>query len=338
MNRATASTRQRRRAHRRHLSHRVLGKTLSLCLLSLCLLPSAVSANQLYTTDGVHIRTQPSANSSISSTVPAGTAVTKTGQSGNWIAVTIDGVSGYIYKDYLSESPAETTAVPTDSSALATENSTYINSTEVNLRAEANSHCSVLQVLTQGETVSLLYTEGNWSRIRRQTGEEGYVYSIYLGDNKPAENADTSACTQTSTLSREDSIAAFRSDAISYAESCLGDTYSQELRDTDGYADCSSLVRDAYQDASGVFIGNTTSTQADTMQDYFYSISSITDASPGDLLYHLSDDHHTGIYLGNGKVLHASQKAGTVTISYFDSSSTYWEYGCHAASYCYDNQ
>lgn len=333
MNHVTTLTRQRRYAHRRHSARRALGKALSLCLLSLCLLPSGVSASQLYTTDGVHIRSQPSADSSISSTVPAGTAVTKTGQSGNWIAVTVDGVSGYIYKDYLSDAPTETT-VSADSSATAADSSTYINSTEVNLRAEANSHCNVLQVLTQGETVSLLSTEGNWTKIRRQNGEEGYVYSIYLGENAPSESDSTAAAT----LSREESIDAFRSDAISYAESCLGDTYSQALRDSDGYADCSSLVRDAYQSASGVFIGNTTCAQADTMQDYFYSISAITDASPGDLLYHLSDENHTGIYLGNGKVLHASQRAGTVKISYFDSSSTYWEYGCNAASYCYDYQ
>ena len=169
-------------------------------------------------------------------------------------------------------------------------------------------------------------------RIRRENGQEGYVYSIYLGDNKPDYSGDT----HSTVLSREDCIDAFRSAAISYAEGRLGDTYSQERRDTDGYADCSSLVRDAFQNASGVSIGNTTSTQADTMNNYFYSIDQITDATPGDLLYHLSGDHHTGIYLGNGQVLHASQNAGTVTISSYNSDSSYWEYGCNAAAYCYD--
>lgn len=73
------------------------------------------------------------------------------------------------------------------------------------------------------------------------------------------------------------------------------------------------------------------------MNDYFYSIEPITDAAPGDLLYHLSGDRHTGIYLGGGQVLHASQNAGTVKISSYDSSSSYWEYGCNAAAYCYDS-
>ena len=73
------------------------------------------------------------------------------------------------------------------------------------------------------------------------------------------------------------------------------------------------------------------------MNGYFYSIGKITDATPGDLVYHLSGDNHTGIYLGNGQVLHASQKAGSVTISSYDSGSVYWEYGCNAAAYCYEH-
>ena len=40
------------------------------------------------------------------------------------------------------------------------------------------------------------------------------------------------------------------------------------------------------------------------------------------------------IYLGNGKVLHASQTAGKVKISTFSSSSRYWDTGCNAAGYC----
>ena len=40
------------------------------------------------------------------------------------------------------------------------------------------------------------------------------------------------------------------------------------------------------------------------------------------------------IYLGNGKVLHASQTAGKVKISTFISSSRYWDTGCNAAGYC----
>lgn len=333
---------RKRRAPRCRFARRHISQALSVCFLSLCLLPSAVSADQLFTTDGVNVRSGPSSDSSIYFAVPAGTEVTRTGQTGNWIAVNIDGVQGYIYNSYLSGntsdsgSPSDSSVSesdsPSDRSSSASGDS-YINSTEVNLRKKSNSHCKVLAVLAVNEPVSVLSVDGNWSRIRRENGQEGYVYSIYLGDNKP-ENSDSGS--QSTVLSREDCIESFRSAAISYAEGRLGDTYSQEFRDSDGYADCSSLVRDAFRHAAGVSIGDTTYTQADTMDHYFYSVSQITDAAPGDLLYHLSGEHHTGIYLGNGQVLHASQKAGTVKISSYGSDSSYWEYGCNAAAYCYD--
>ena len=42
-----------------------------------------------------------------------------------------------------------------------------------------------------------------------------------------------------------------------------------------GYADCSSLMRDAYKSASGKYIGNTTYEQLELMHSYLYSISSV---------------------------------------------------------------
>ncbi|MDO5146200.1 MAG: SH3 domain-containing protein [Eubacteriales bacterium] len=278
-----------------------------------------VRAGELYTTDGVNIRSQPSASSEIYLAVPPGTLVYPVGQSGNWIQVNSGQVTGYIYKDYLSAQP--------DGSSPQ-EPSSFINSTEVNLRAEANGYCQILTVLEQGEEVRLLSTSGNWTQVRREDGTCGYVYSIYVGE-KQGETAPKP--------SRDEVIAQYRSGALSYANGRLGDLYSQELRDCAGYADCSSLVRDAFLSSSGVLIGNTTLSQTETMMDYFYGLSFITDAQPGDLLYHLSEDNHVGIYLGQGRVLHASQSAGTVLISTYETDSSFWEYGCNAAAYCYDH-
>ena len=101
-----------------------------------------------------------------------------------------------------------------------------------------------------------------------------------------------------------------------------------------GYADCSSLMRDAYKSASGKYIGNTTYEQLELMHSYLYSISSVRQATVGDLVFHQNGSNHVGIYLGNGKVLHASQTAGKVKISTFSSSSRYWDTGCNAAGYC----
>lgn len=313
----------------------VTRRTILAGLFAFCLFPVSVHAKDLYATDGVNVRSQPDSSSAVQTAISAGTAVTQTGTSGNWIAVQVDGINGYIYKDYLSSSPVSSPEEASSAKATGDSSSsrTYINSTEVNLRKKANGYCKIKAVLTKGEEVEVLSQTGNWTKIRRSDESVGYVYTIYLGENKPSVDSSST----NTRPSRAESIDRYRTKAIAYAESRLGDTYSQAKRDMSGYADCSSLVRDAFSSASGKCIGDTTTTQADTMNGYFYSIGKITDATPGDLVYHLSGDNHTGIYLGNGQVLHASQKAGSVTISSYDSGSVYWEYGCNAAAYCYEH-
>ena len=295
-------------------------------------------AKQLYTTDGVNIRKEADASSPVCLAVSAGTAVTKTGQNGNWIKVSADGVKGYIYKDYLSSkktSPVSSSSASKSSSdsgkASNSGKASRINSSDVNLRTKPNSDCKVKAVLSEGETVTILSTEGNWKKIRTEDGSKGYVYSSYVGTK-------TTSTKSSAKKTKADALAAYRSRAISYAKNHLDDIYSQEKRDEEGYADCSSLVRDAYEAASGEYIGGTTTTQTENMSGYLHSISSIFEVTPGDIVYHLSDDNHAGIYIGNGKVIHASQTAGTVKVSSYDSGSTYWEYSCNAAAYCYKLQ
>ena len=75
-------------------------------------------------------------------------------------------------------------------------------------------------------------------------------------------------------------------------------------------------MRDAYKSASGKYIGNTTYEQLELMHSYLYSISSVRQATVGDLVFHQNGSNHVGIYLGNGKVLHASQTAGTVSYTH----------------------
>ncbi len=320
------------RKRRSSRKHRIFRKNpagyvvLVLCVFLLCFSTAMAQSDKMYTTDGVHVRTEPNSSSAICETVDAGTAVKRIGTSGNWIEVKVDGVTGYIYKDYLSTDPDAFLNSGSSSASSDSSSTTTVNATEVNLRKNPNSHCKIKAVLDKGEEVTVLSHSGNWTKVQRQNGDTGYVYSMYLGSGSGSAK-----------VSRTDAIASYRSDAIDYAMGRLGDTYSQSRRNSPGYADCSSLVRDAFQSAAGVFIGDTTVTQSDKMEDYFYSISKITDAAPGDLVYHLSGDNHVGIYLGSGRVLHASQKSGYVRISTYSNSNSFWEYGCNAAAFCYDN-
>ena len=91
-------------------------------LLFLMLPVTFVHAQRLYTTDGVNVRAKPNSSSKVLTSVSAGTSVTKTGRSGNWIAVRVNGIKGYIYKSYLSGSKNTSTATVSKSTIFPNPN------------------------------------------------------------------------------------------------------------------------------------------------------------------------------------------------------------------------
>ena len=256
-------------------------------LLFLMLPVTFVHAQRLYTTDGVNVRAKPNSSSKVLTSVSAGTSVTKTGRSGNWIAVRVNGIKGYIYKSYLSGSKNTSTATVSKSTSYRA----VITASSVNLRAKPSFSSRVKGSLSAGQAVTVCSTNGSWKKVQTSKGKKGYVYGIYV--RKSASSSKTTAKKTTT-----------------------------------------SLMRDAYKSASGKYIGNTTYEQLELMHSYLYSISSVRQATVGDLVFHQNGSNHVGIYLGNGKVLHASQTAGKVKISTFSSSSRYWDTGCNAAGYC----
>lgn len=59
---------------------------------------------------------------------------------------------------------------------------------ELNLRAGASSDAEIIGKLRSGELVTVLVTEGEWTKVRLANGTEGYVASRYLAELKLAES------------------------------------------------------------------------------------------------------------------------------------------------------
>ena len=281
-------------------------------------------ASTRYTTDAVRIRSKPSTSSSILAVIDKGTAVTVYGYEEDWADASCNGVEGYICTDYLSKKKPSSVSVKKKKSASTSQvkGTAKVNADDVNLRKKAGG--SIIDQLDEGTKVTLLSKGDEWTKIKTSDGSTGYIYSSYLGN----------------LVTRSDQISSWKEKAVKYCRKHLDDPYSQEKRDEKGYYDCSSLMRDAYKYATGQYIGDTTVTQNQTMEDYLYDIDDIYDVAYGDIVYHMSeeDEYHCGIYIGDGAVINASQTVGCVKISYYDETSNYWEIGCKAASYCYDKK
>ena len=81
-------------------------------------------------------------------------------------------------------SPTEITGTPTPTptETPAAEKPGYTVA-GINFRASADSGSEVIDTIEPGESVTILGTEGDWTKIR-YNGQEGYVSSKYITENK----------------------------------------------------------------------------------------------------------------------------------------------------------
>ncbi|MFP3988429.1 NlpC/P60 family protein [Streptomyces sp. E11-3] len=101
----------------------------------------------------------------------------------------------------------------------------------------------------------------------------------------------------------DDSYAAKAAKVIAFAEAQIGKPYVWGAQGPDSY-DCSGLTLSAWK-AAGVSLPRTTWDQVKVGTQV-----SVDNAKPGDLVFFYDDISHVGIYIGDGKMIHAP-KPGT---------------------------
>lgn len=100
--------------------------------------------------------------------------------------------------------------------------------------------------------------------------------------------------------------------AIAFAKAQLGKPYVYGAAGPDSY-DCSGLVQAAWK-AAGVSLPRVTNAQfADGNK------VSVSNLQPGDLVFYYSGISHVGMYLGDGKIIHAPNSRSVVKIVDVDS-------------------
>lgn len=161
----------------------------------------------VYTTAGVNMRTQPKNGSAVICVVPQGTQVQKTGTSGNWVQISYNNQTGYVYNKYLSDKSTGTEQKTTQPSNTTTtkgeefsdvlgSKTTYYNSsvkgrsTNIRLATEAMDGT----VLQPGETFSFNGVVG------KRTAAKGYQNAIIFQSGKQVEGLGGGVCQVSSTV------------------------------------------------------------------------------------------------------------------------------------------
>lgn len=262
--------------------------------------------------DYVRFRSGPSTSYPIIDTYNRGTALTVTGTSGDWTACIINGVSGYVFTQYVTvtdqagtelpglELPQETPQ-PTEEPLLpSTQTEGYITGNNVRMRAGASTSSQILCELFYGNAVTITGTSGDWTAVIYD-GTSGYVYSQYV-----------KAGSFSNTVSPGTGGSAEGRQVAEYALQFVGYNYTWGGKAPETGFDCSGLVYYVYQQ-----FGYTLNRVACDQANNGVHVEA-GQLEPGDILcFYSGNDYigHVGIYIGDNKFVHAQNSATGVVVS-----------------------
>lgn len=281
------------------------------------------------TASALNICTAADDDASVLTTAPHDAALIVTGQSNGWYGVCYHGYAGYVRADCLKY-----TGKLDGQFGIGT-----VSANGVRIRSGPGLTSNVITYCSTGDRLTVTGIDGPWYRIL--SGElEGYIHSSYLTMTMPVQadfaEADNSLFNGNCAIQPDAGDTAeipcaageynvSGAQIVQTAMQYLGVPYVWGGTSPNGF-DCSGLVYYVYQQngyavnrtaeslySNGVYVDRSNLQLGDVI--CFYS-------SPGD-----SYIGHTGIYIGNGKMVHASSSQNAIAVA--DLSMDYF-----SARYC----
>lgn len=309
----------------------ILSTILILALMLSLTLPAAAADNggiksgvAYVDADSLRLRSSPSTSSSTLAYARENEVVVILSKSGNWYKVLYNLKEGYMSASYL------------DTSSVKNVELGYgkVNYTKVNMRSGPGTSYSAIGKSSQGDLAYIIGINNQWYKVI-WNDNICYIRSDYLTlTEAPYENrassksplffrkgVSTGTAVSASALKNSSNYiasgSASKADAIiATAKKYIGVPYLWGGSTPKGF-DCSGFVQYVFK-AHGISLNRTCETQY--KHGTYVSKSNL---KPGDLVFfqntYKSGISHVGIYIGDGKFIHASSSKGVV-ISNLSSS------------------
>lgn len=263
------------------------------------------------------VRSGPSTSTKQVAKVARDTVATVIGRKGDWVKLRFQGGTvGYVRRDLLASAPSN--GRPTFSTTG--EKINYIstslvksNANNVVVRKTPSTDGRKITQIDRGTIGTVLDRQGAWYKIKLEHGTVGFVRGDLLNAFSRTGSSRTASSAYVASRSAP-KLAINPSDVVVVAEAkkMLGTPYVFASSTTRG-VDCSGLAHYLYRSFEAVTLPRTSRDMAK-----FGTPVSRENVSPGDLLFFhtrgSSRINHVGIYIGNGKFIHASRSAGRVIV------------------------
>ena len=294
----------------------------------------------------LRVRQSASTGSSVIGYLLNNEGVTITGENGGFYAISYQGSTGYVSKDYVTKSgsaPAQSSSnsnivnLNTTTTSSGNQQGQVTNvSSSLRVRSGASTSASVIGSLTNGASVTVTGKSGSWYQIS-YNGGTGFVSADYISVGQASSTTtnivNTSTSTATSAAKYETILNAMKANLgapyvwggsgeyltttslarlkrIFSSAAASGEYSRDESYVNKGYRafDCSGLMQWGFKQA-GITIGRTTWDQIGNGTEV-----PLNSVKPGDLLFY-GTLQHVGMYIGNGQWIEAPNKNADVRIS-----------------------
>lgn len=227
------------------------------------------------------------------------------GSYGDWYKISYNGTEGWVRKDLISVSSTTTSSNKQVSQTASTgSNKTgKIKGINVNVRSKPTKTATIVATVSN-QKINILAQSGDWYKISAGN-TTGWVSKDFVAVTSGSTNNASSSSSKTSTASSNSKLSSIRSKLVLSSRGYLGVRYVYGGSSPSGF-DCSGFTSYVYK-KNGINLERTASDQA--KQGKYVAKSNL---QPGDLVFFDTNGgktkkiNHAGIYIGNGKFIHAS--------------------------------
>ena len=219
---------------------------------------------------------------------------------GDWYKVTSGKVTGYVSKQYLVIGDEAEAIAEQEIKTVAT-----VNTETLNVRAEKSTEAAVLSQVGNSEAFTVNSVADGWVEISVDDSV-GYISQDYVTLAQALPTAKT-----IEQVKYGDGVSDVRASVVSYALQFVGNRYVWGGTSLENGIDCSGFTM-RILGKYGISLPHSSKAQP----SYGTKISA-SEAQPGDLFFYGSGRSisHVAIYIGNGQIVHASNKRDGIKVS-----------------------
>lgn len=219
---------------------------------------------------------------------------------GDWYKVTSGKVTGYVSKQYLVTGDEAESIAEQEIKTVAT-----VNTETLNVRAEKSTEAAVLSQVGNSEAFTVNSVADGWVEISVDDSV-GYISQDYVTLAQALPTAKT-----IEQVKYGDGVSDVRASVVSYALQFVGNRYVWGGTSLENGIDCSGFTM-RILGKYGISLPHSSKAQP----SYGTKISA-SEAKPGDLFFYGSGRSisHVAIYIGNGQIVHASNKRDGIKVS-----------------------